>query len=156
METTETLDQFDALNLNDHSKKYLTEIAKWSSFFAILTFIFIGLLVVGCIAILAVNPFERYSELANNPQFGGLGALSSSLIVFVYLIFGLLYFMPAYYLFKSSKSLKTAIKTNDSNLLEVGFSNLKSCFKFWGIFTIIVLGFYVIIFLFAGLAAFAF
>lgn len=62
----------------------------------------------------------------------------------IYALMGLLYFFPAYYLYKFSTQLKTALAAKDSETLTSAFENQKSLYKFMGIFMIIVLGFYVL------------
>jgi hypothetical protein len=40
--------------------------------------------------------------------------------------------------------MPTAIKKNDQLLVNEAFKNLRSCFRFWGILALIILGFYAI------------
>lgn len=48
------------------------------------------------------------------------------------------------YLYRFSIQLKAALESNNSATLEKSLKNLKSYWKFTGIITIIVLGFYVL------------
>jgi len=59
------------------------------------------------------------------------------------------------YHYRFSVKTQQALRANDEPLLTEAFSNLKSYYKFYGIFTAIVLGFYVLIFVFAGIGMMA-
>ena len=132
--------------LTKASKSYLIETAKWSSFFGILGFIGTGLMVL--FSLFAGTMFNTLSQfnpaMSSMPESAGSGF--SVMITFLYLLIALLYFFPSLYLFKSGKALKHGLKINDSTIIEEGFKNLKSTFKFWGIFSIIFISIYIIIF----------
>jgi len=66
-----------------------------------------------------------------------------------YFIMAAIYFIPAYYLYNFSKNAKIAVSNKDSNQVENSMKNLKSLFKFYGIFSIIYLAFM----LFVGLGS---
>jgi hypothetical protein len=63
-------------------------------------------------------------------------------LTILYLCIGLLYFFPCYYLFNFAAKMKSALIAHDQVLLAHSLSNLKSCFKFFGIMTIIILSVY--------------
>ena len=89
---------------------------------------------------------DPYSELGFN---GGV-------LGFVYVILALVYFFPILYLFRFAKKMKDSLRTNDNSELTAAFSNLKSHYKFVGIFTIVILSLYLLIFIiaiFAGVSA---
>ena len=67
------------------------------------------------------------NELNEIPS--GFGALFGIL----YIALGLLYFFPAYYLFKYSQKLKLALNSKNSQNLEEALGNQKSFFKFFGV-----------------------
>jgi len=48
-------------------------------------------------------------------------------------------------LYRFSVQLKEALQSNDESLYVSGFQNLKSLFKFLGIFTIVILSLYALI-----------
>ena len=66
-----------------------------------------------------------------------------------YFIMAAIYFIPVYYLYNFSKNAKIAVSNKDSNQVENSMKNLKSLFKFYGIFSII----YLAIMLFVGLGS---
>ena len=135
--------------LSKMSKTYLMEIAKWSKFFGIIGFIFVGLIAV--LSIFAGTVFSTISDI--NPafqqaEFGAFQRATGIGFAMIYLLMALLYFFLSLYIFKSTKSMKLGLINNDNSQLEEGFKNLKSTFKFWGVFTAIIVGVYAIIFVF--------
>lgn len=131
----------NTLSLNAEIKNYLSETAKWGKFLGILGFIIVGLMVVFSLFMglfmnrLPVNPMQNQSPMGN---FGGL-----FMAVYLLLI-ALLYFFPSFYLYKFATKTRSALVNNDSVDFAEAFSKLKSFFKFWGIFTIIALTFYIV------------
>jgi hypothetical protein len=63
----------------------------------------------------------------------------------VYILIAVLYYFPVSYLQKFSDQAKQAVTMNDQGMLNSGFANLKSLFKFMGIFTIVVISLYALI-----------
>ena len=137
--------------LDSVAKGYILSTAKWGRFLSIMGFIFIGLMVIGAFSIGAIM-----SSLGGlgGPMAGGLGAFGGAMLTFVYLVLAALMFFPTYYLFKFSTKAISAL-TNGSGSLTEALGNLKSVFKFYGIFTIIILSFYVLAILIGIIAAVA-
>lgn len=135
----------DKLYLNDSSKIYLFETAKWGNFLAIVGFILCGLiLLVGIFFGSLISYFiPATSDQVYNAQF--LSKLGPVMAVFYGLI-ALLYFFPCLFLYKFSAKMKVGLLTASQDSLTESFLNLKSLYKFWGIFTIIILAFYVLAF----------
>lgn len=134
--------------LSTLAKSYLQETAKWGKFLAIVGFVMLGLVVLGILFALTLSPSSLFSELIG---FGGMGA-GMGIFMFFYLLFVIaIIFFPSYYLYKFSTQIKSAINSNDDVVLTEAFGNLKSLYKFWGIFIAIILGFYIIAFLFGSL-----
>lgn len=136
------------LMLNDYIKGYIIEISKWAKFLSILGFIGLGFMMIASIIMLfAGSMIDSYSN-SSNP-------LGAGIVGIIYLVMAALYFFPILYLFKSSVSLKNGILSNDEMTLTDGFQNLKSHYKFIGIFTIVIISLYILIFI-IGIMAFAF
>ena len=141
------------LHIDAPSSAYLSETAKWAKFFAILGFIGCGLIV--CIAFFAGSilsaTFSRYG------MEGGSAASSmgGAFITVIYILIALLYFFPCLYLFRFATKMQSALRTNEQEQLANSFKNLKSCFRFLGILTIILLSIYALalIFIIIGAAA---
>src|SRR5690606_9055504 len=87
--------------------------------------------------------------------YPGAGGLVGGAIGVIYILLGLLYYFPARYLYGFSVSTREAIDHHDQESMVNAFSKLKSFFKFWGIFAVVVLVFYALIFVFAFFAGFA-
>jgi len=133
-----------AMEFSAQSVIYLNETRKWTIFLSILGFIFLGLLVV--VSLLMSTVFNTLS--ADAMPFPGMGIA----IGIVYLLLGALFFFPIYYLYKFSSLSRKAIYNEDSVTLTQAFKNLKSHYKFTGIFTIILLSLYMIFFIVAGVS----
>ena len=71
----------------------------------------------------------------------------------VYLLIALLLFFPCLYLYKFSVKMQSAVKVVSQENFDESLMNLKSMFKFYGIFTIIILSFYTLVFIIVILAA---
>ncbi len=128
------------LKLDDESQSHLSESARWAKLMAIVGFIFVGLFVlVGLVMMVGMS--------AAASAFGG--TQFPAVFGIVYIALAGLYFFPTLYLFRFAKYSKTATETNDQETLRMGISNLKSMFKFMGIMTLVVLGLYAVIFVFA-------
>lgn len=137
------------LEVEELSSRFLSETAKWGKFLAIVGFVLCGLIVIMALFVGALMG-TAFSQLE------GAGALGGGMSIFVtvlYLAIAVLYFFPCFYLFRFSTKMKKAL--NESNQVELtsSFENLKSCFKFMGIMTIVLLSLYAIAFLFGGMAA---
>jgi hypothetical protein len=141
MEQAGSTDLFD-LHIDQTSVNFLGETARWSRFLAIIGFIYCGLMVIFGIFFGTIM-----SVMA--PAMGGDAAMSivgSGLLSGFIIIISLLLFFPAFYLFSFSTKRKKALQHNDQPLLTESLKNLKSFFKFYGIFVIVVLSFYILMF----------
>ena len=124
------------LTLSPGTIIFLRETRKWVNFLSILGFILIGLMVLfGLFAGAIINAIPTgFSSPA-----AGIGG---GLFGIVYIIMALLYFFPVFYLYKFGAKLKVALTNTDNAALELAFENLKSHYKFVGILTLIIFGFY--------------
>lgn len=141
------MDSENTLQLTEKMKEYLTEAAKWTKFMAIVGFVLLGLIFVGFI-MLALSS----SLLANAfPGMGVFGEMQIGVFLFAFIFYGMLIFLPSWYMFRfGSKTLKS-IPIMDDTGMEVAFDSLKSLFKFYGIFIIVLLSIYAILLLVVGL-----
>ncbi|PWH82654.1 hypothetical protein DIS18_10475 [Algibacter marinivivus] len=127
------------LEVNNEIKGFLKEISKWAYFLSILGFVGIGLMVTGGIG---VSFFTGMNQFGGDTAYG-LGY--SAGVGLFYILFALIYFFPLLYLFKFAKNMKSALKSDNNENFKSAFLNLKSHYKFIGIFTIAIIGLYVII-----------
>lgn len=98
----------------------------WTKFLAILGFVSVGFMVLlGAGFILFSNMFPHQKTA---PQ---------AFIGFLYILFSVLYFMPAFYLYKYSSSIAHFLESNGAADLEAALSYQKSVWKFAGIVALI-------------------
>ena len=115
----------------NYSYPHLFEIRKWSMFLSVLGFIFLGILLVFSLVIISGN-----------------GAGHKVVTIIPMLLMGIIYFFPIYYLFQFSNFSKKALMYGDKESFSTAFKYLKMHYRFMGIFTISVLGLYLIFFCF--------
>lgn len=139
------MENFDLLNndlqVSPQGLSYLTECARWGKFLAIMGFILSGFLVIIAFIIPAV-----FTEL---PPYNTMpSSFSSGMKVgmtIVYLILALMMFFPCFYLYKFSVKMQSAVKTVSQENFDESLMSLKSMFKFYGVFTIVILSVYALI-----------
>jgi hypothetical protein len=139
----DTLDQHieldsDKLRINNSIKENLITAAKWARFLAVMAFIFTGIIGIASLVIL-------------------IAALSSGASYFIgmglgYMILTIIFIFPGLYLIRFAVSTEKGLKSNKQGEFDYGIENLKSLFKFVGIYTIVLVGVYILFFLFATLA----
>lgn len=131
--------------INSASREHLLVTAKWAKFIAIVAFIMQGLSVFSIVTGLILG--------ASIVGLAELGGVAISIIISLAVV--VLYFFPTYYLYKFAiKMIDGLSYKNSGSIIEEGFENLKSSFKFMGILMIVVLSFYALIFLLGLIAAF--
>ncbi|MBV9962768.1 MAG: hypothetical protein JO072_11010 [Parafilimonas sp.] len=148
MEDTSFSNAF-SLQVDNSNIPYLSEAAKWGKFLSILGFIII--IIVLCFGILAFitgNTFspELDTQLQDMQLPGNLGGIIMGIY---FLVISVLYFFPCLFLYNFSSRMQKALRSNDQILLNRSFSSLKSLFKFWGILTIVIMGFFILIIILA-------
>ena len=129
--------QLEQLTLNQQSRMFLKETAKWASFLSIIGFIGIGLMIL--LGLFAGTLFSNLPQAQEIPFDFGMT------MTITYLILALVYFFPIMYLYKFSQRMKMALSTKDDENLAAAFESLKSHYKFIGVFTIIMLSLYVLL-----------
>ncbi|AMM52805.1 hypothetical protein TH61_07135 [Rufibacter sp. DG15C] len=137
------------MTLSPQVMNFLYATAKWGKFLAIVGFVMIGFLILlgifgGSFMGAVMNSSMEANGGAANPLAGAMGAFFA---VF-YLLFAVLYFFPVLYLYKFSTRMQTGLRAKDEGLVESSFENLKSLFKFMGVLTAVILGFYGLIIVF--------
>lgn len=136
MENTPT---FKKLTLNESALSNLEIVRKWSLFFSILGFIWMGFMLLLSVS-LSFIPFGHYGGHAL-----GFGRIGMSFFIIMWLAMIVLYFFPILYLYKFSVYSKAAIKNLDSESADNAFRYLKKHFQFVGVLTIIVLSIYLLL-----------
>lgn len=120
-----------SLNIDPVTKAHLSETARWARFLAILGFVALVLMILIIIGALVFMGGEN----AETQMFPGMGVA----MAIYYVIIAAIWFIPLLYLLRFSGAMRTALHGNDQQALNTAFHNLKSCFKFVGIVTLILL-----------------
>jgi len=124
------------VTINNEIKAYLLETSKWGKFLAIVGFVGMGLLLL--LGIVFIIGFSIFSSVP------GVG-FPIRIIGFIYLLISVVYYLPLKYLYNFSIQLKQGFNSINQQKVTSGFENLKSLFKFMGIFTIVVLSIYALL-----------
>lgn len=128
--------ELEQLTLTSSAKGFLRETAKWCKFLSILGFIGLGLMLLGSFFIGGV-----YNTM---PQAQAMPFDLGLMMTIFYIVFGLIYIFPIYYLYQFSVKMKSALVSKDDEVLAKAFEMLKSHYKFIGVFTIIILSLYLL------------
>ncbi|HEY0677384.1 MAG TPA: DUF5362 family protein [Chitinophagaceae bacterium] len=139
------------LHLDQQSTSYLSEAARWGKFLSIVGFIMCALIVL--VGIFAGSIMATaFGSMSGGDAAGLTGGMGVGMAI-VYVLLALLYFFPCLYLYRFATRMQVALRSNDQQNLTVSFMNLKACFKFVGILTIIILAIYALVLIFAVLGA---
>ncbi|RYZ27304.1 MAG: hypothetical protein EOO10_13120 [Chitinophagaceae bacterium] len=134
------------------TKEHLSETAKWARFLAIVGFI--ALVLIVAVGIYTSIVLSRFEDMYGSGRRGmgnvlGIGTALTYLVVF------LIYIFPIVFMYRFAGKMKQALESHDQEALNISFQNLKVCFRYLGIVTIIGIVF-VAIFVFLGIASAAF
>lgn len=133
------------LVVDSHIQYFLSQTIRWGRFLAILGFV--GAALIGVVGILVLV----LGSTLNSVMPDEMGSFSGLMALF-YILMSALYYFPSKYLYDFCRSTKRAFALNDQETLVFAFSKLKSVFKFWGIFALVMLILYGFILAFAILA----
>jgi hypothetical protein len=124
------------LGIDQTSKAHLADAAKWARFLAIVGFVFCGLMVV--FSIFFGSFFSMLPGSASNSDMDADFAqgLAIGMIIY-YLIIATIVFIGYLFLYRFATHMRRALATNDQNVLNTSFQNLKITFRYVGILTII-------------------
>ena len=120
------------LVITEAGKKDLLTTAKWSKFYAVLSFIGVAICVLMGILLLVSGHFMAQLQ----PD---LNAAMLAPLGLVYIILGVILVMPALYLLQFSQKAEQAIADTNTEMMEQALNRMKSYWKFMGIFTIVML-----------------
>jgi len=139
MEQNQNTSLFE-LTINNESRMQLSEAARWARFLAIAGFIVLVLMIIyGIIFSL------MFSSMVNTmgEGFGGnypareLGTGFGVGMIFIYIIAAIIAFIPLLFLLRFSNKMRTALNSNDQEILNDSFRYLKVYYRYIGILTII-------------------
>lgn len=130
------------IEIEQDSLDHLNTIRKWTMFFSVIGFIFIGLMIIAGIVAGAFLSIFQTGEM-------GAGISRWIMIVFI-LVIALIYFFPVLFLFRFSIHTRNAVQSTSKEELRLALKNLKSYFVYIGVLVIIGLAFYFIALAIAG------
>ena len=149
MEQTSNTSLF-SLSIDPITKAHLSEAAKWARFLAILGMISLVLMIV-------VGVFGSTMLFSSMNGFDGdatgMAAYGSGIFAGYMIVIAVIYFFPLLFTLRFANNIRTALNTNNQQALNTGFQNLKACFRFIGILTIIGLVFLAIGLIFGVMGA---
>jgi hypothetical protein len=154
MEQTSNSSLF-ALSIDPVTKAHLSEAARWARFLAIVGMVGLALMIIFGIFGSAMM-FSTASGLDGNYGGSGMAAYGSSFFAAWMIVAALLYFFPLLFTLRFANKMRSALNANDQQALNTSFQNLKICFRYIGILTIIGLVFMAIAVIFAVIGAAAF
>jgi len=142
-----------SVGIDDVTQLHLKSIAKWNRFLAIIGIIVSALIII----VLVLGGSFIVSALSglggNRYETAGYASNAFSVLIFVYVILVAIYLIPCFFRLSFSNKMLKALMANDQQLLNDSFSSLRTYSKYWGIVTIIVLGFYILVFVLGLLGA---
>ena len=150
-EEKSSFDSFE-LQFTAQAKDFLRETAKWATFLGIIGFIFEALYAL--LGVFYMTMGSTIFQSAGMPGMGGLGAIMP-IMGGVIIVMAIIFIFPFMYLLRFASNTKAALAESNTEKLTIAFENLKSHYKFWGIFFIIVISFYILFFIFGIIAAVA-
>ncbi|MHB9141872.1 MAG: hypothetical protein ACYC25_08365, partial [Paludibacter sp.] len=127
------------LSITAEGGNYLKVASGWATFLAVLGFIGTGFIVLAALLIMVMSPF-----IGSLSKFGGTFGFPMILMGVVYLLLGVVYFFPAYYLYNFANKIKIALINNNQKTLDESLKNLKKMFKYIGIMSIVLISLYLI------------
>jgi len=134
------IDSTNDLSISKGAISHLLEIGRWSKFLSIIGFIGLGIMIfIGFFAGSIFGILNDINGQPNNLPFPGF------VLGLVYIVMALIYLPPLLYLFNFSTKIKMALNTRNNSVLEYAFENLKSHYKYIGIFTIVVFSLYALV-----------
>jgi len=113
------------LKITPESMMYLSSIATWAKFLAIVGFVVVGLIVV--IAIFAGVIISSYTYVP----------VSGMSLTVIYLIIAIIYFFPVLFGYRFATNLRKAITFKDTPKLTESFKNLNYYCLYIGVLTVI-------------------
>jgi len=127
-----------SLSIDPITKSHLGEAAKWARFLAILGMIFLVLMIIAGV-FGSTMLFSSMNNLEGDAT--GMAAYGSGIFAGYMIVIAVIYFFPLLFTLRFANNVRTALNTNNQQALNTAFQNLKACFRFIGILTIIGLVF---------------
>ncbi len=129
-----------SLTIDPATKANLSETARWARFLAIIGFVFLLVMVlVGIYSTITINRFEdEFREMGGQGSAGMLSSAGTG-VAAVYILIAAVWFFPLLFTLRFANQMQGALQNNDQKLLSASFQNLKVCYRYLGIITVIFL-----------------
>ena len=124
-----------SVSIGPVAKEHLAETAKWARFLAIAGFFFLFLMIL--VGLYTSITLSRYENMYSGRSAGGMATVLSTTTAITYIVVAVVWFFPLLFLLRFSTAMKTGILSNDQDKVAIAFQNLKVCFRYLGIVTII-------------------
>jgi hypothetical protein len=135
------------LQVDQPTASYLLEAAKWNKFLAIVWFVICGLMVIFSFFVgTIISSF--YGSMPGMEGMAAMGAGGGIFLTIFYLLLTAIYLIPNFWRYKFAVQAIAAVRANDQVQLNLSLNNFRRYSKYWGILTIIIIAFYVIVFIF--------
>ncbi len=128
------------LPLDGTGQRFLSGAAQWAKFLAIVSFVMCGLLAIFALTVSLWMPAVAGSY-GGAASVGDVTAMGAGFLTVTYLISAGIMFVITLFLYRFAVKAQQALAQRDSQLLGASFGDLNSCFKIYGIITIIGLAF---------------
>ena len=112
------------LQLDYESNQQLNEASKWSKFLSVLVFVIGGIILIA----LVIGSTAIVKAFDSSEQFAGLENLGAGVIIALGLIVASVIGVSYYFLFMFATKIKTALATNDAEMLNTAVASLKIFF----------------------------
>lgn len=138
------------MTVSEEDKLYLKQGGTWARFIAIMMFIGLGLgllfmlLSVIVVAAAGVSPSDIYGNMYSNPMAAALYGKIFWPIMILAIIVMLVYFFPAFYLFRFGTRARKAAEGDDQEAMTESLRNMRNYFRFVGWFIIAMIAFYIV------------
>jgi hypothetical protein len=151
MENSEILDQFqpsstggDGLQIDADMQSDLLTASRWGNILAIIGFVLTG--IGALIGLIMIVGFASMSAFGGMPGMEGVAPMMVGAGI-LYMVVLLLYGLPLLYLRRFATNMKAAIDGDGNQSLATSFENLGRLFKFLGIFTLVLIGVYIVFYI---------
>ena len=122
---------YPELKIDQQAGAYLMSAAKWNMFLSIIGFICCGfILLCGLFFIVAGRLISAFYHSGLTPGFGFI-------IGGIYLLSGVIYFIPCLYLYVFSSKMQKALRHGTQSLVNEALANFKAYSKYIGIVVIV-------------------
>lgn len=125
------------LMVTEEMRSHFYEMTKWTRFLGVFGLVIAVAMLLSAFSLGAV--MQQNPELASMTKGAGSGPLT---IAFV--IYALVIAYPSWLLLRYSSDARQGVLYGEQRALTDAVGKLKSAFKFWGLLTAIIVGFYLI------------